>query len=881
MAITAVTPTSASQIQPGDSFSFTIDDTYTYIIVKVQTSTALVKIYDSGLGGAQSGFTVSVVDNGSTHTFTCSRDAGWDLSPVLIYVDEDETGTPAVTNISYLLAGEVPYPQGESPYNPNYVGVLTVIDQVVTTVPNVSTMEFDGATIAQVTPGHVKVTVVGGGVTDHGALTGLGDDDHTQYYLTASTRQAESLYIAERGNHVNAPSTGLGEVWLNQGFTPHRLTLTDDAGGDTQLIMASGLVEQESAFFNERADHVNTPVAAKGELWVRSDSPNVLVFTDDTGTDTVLGAGGATDLDSVINFTTPDNAVVVPVADFLDFSEAGGGSTNPLLKLTKLIDLTEAALLFNIADSGRAIRVTSPSTAGLVIENDAIRPITVGSNFVFGNRDGIAGVASGGFNILAGQRHTDGGSTGGNVSVQGGIGAATDGNIQVGVDNTEELILSATTNLKADKPIKIKEQAAADADVAAYGQFWVKDDTPNVPMFTDDAGTDKVLGDGDVVGPASVAAGEVAIFSGTTGKLLTNGVDVTITGGSMSLYGTTADVRMRERATGPTIVAGFGGYWVRNDTPSTPMFRDDSGADHVLNAAGSGDVTGGSTSAIGELAAYTDTSGKDIGRSVVKVGSISAPTGTRTLGSSAAMCGGSIISGGTMTSSGAGSVVLGGIQQISGVAELVASASPSFVFGGGVTITGTGSIKATGAGGMAIGYVAQVAAGTALIIAGAQGSFSSGSAQSGATIEALGIGSIARGNVSVGGVIRVASIGDGGFASGNAVGSGSTIIVSGDGAFASGSATAGGDMLASGDGAFAVASVGSGEVCEATADNSAQFGVGTNALANSMSVGEPTGNGIRLRGDNATGSPEPGDFRCDGTDVFVYGGSTPGWVQLT
>ena len=40
------------------------------------------------------------------------------------------------------------------------------------------------------------------------------------------------------------------------------------------------------------------------------------------------------------------------------------------------------------------------------------------------------------------------------------------------------------------------EQAAANADVAGDGQFWVKTATPNVPMFTDDAGTDKELGGG-------------------------------------------------------------------------------------------------------------------------------------------------------------------------------------------------------------------------------------------------------------------------------------------------------------------------------------------------------------------------------------------------
>ncbi|RLD65323.1 MAG: hypothetical protein DRI98_14805, partial [Bacteroidetes bacterium] len=36
----------------------------------------------------------------------------------------------------------------------------------------------------------------------------------------------------------------------------------------------------------ERADHIGTfPAATFGELWVRSDTPNVLVFTDDAGTD--------------------------------------------------------------------------------------------------------------------------------------------------------------------------------------------------------------------------------------------------------------------------------------------------------------------------------------------------------------------------------------------------------------------------------------------------------------------------------------------------------------------------------------------------------------------------------------------------------------------
>jgi len=44
----------------------------------------------------------------------------------------------------------------------------------------------------------------------------------------------------------------------------------------------------------------------------------------------------------------------------------------------------------------------------------------------------------------------------------------------------------------------LKEQASANADTAAYGQIWVKDDAPNTLWFTDDAGNDLQLGQAPV-----------------------------------------------------------------------------------------------------------------------------------------------------------------------------------------------------------------------------------------------------------------------------------------------------------------------------------------------------------------------------------------------
>lgn len=48
-----------------------------------------------------------------------------------------------------------------------------------------------------------------------------------------------------------------------------------------------------------------SPSSGRGKLWVRSDTPNVLVFTDDTGADTVLGSGGGGG--NVSNTGTPVN----------------------------------------------------------------------------------------------------------------------------------------------------------------------------------------------------------------------------------------------------------------------------------------------------------------------------------------------------------------------------------------------------------------------------------------------------------------------------------------------------------------------------------------------------------------------------------------------
>ncbi len=64
--------------------------------------------------------------------------------------------------------------------------------------------------------------------------------------------------------------------------------------------------------------------------------------------------------------------------------------------------------------------------------------------------------------------------------------------------------------LTIEGTMSMKEQANANADVAAYGQLWIKSDTPNSLYFTDDAGNDVPLAAGGI----NAAGGYTATTSG-------------------------------------------------------------------------------------------------------------------------------------------------------------------------------------------------------------------------------------------------------------------------------------------------------------------------------------------------------------------------------
>lgn len=92
------------------------------------------------------------------------------------------------------------------------------------------------------------------------------------------------------GSEVLVSATADGAATL---FYDNSARFATSAAGVTvtgRATVSAGQTLTGGLWMVERADHQNTPTAASGEFWVKSDTPNVPVFTDDAGTDHVLAS---------------------------------------------------------------------------------------------------------------------------------------------------------------------------------------------------------------------------------------------------------------------------------------------------------------------------------------------------------------------------------------------------------------------------------------------------------------------------------------------------------------------------------------------------------------------------------------------------------------
>ncbi len=251
-------------------------------------------------------------------------------------------------------------------------------------------------------------------------------------------------------------------------------------------IREFGLTEFDVAIdFLERNAAVTGPTAGRAQLWVRDDTPNVLIFTDDTGSDFVLNAGAA-----------PGGANTQ--IQYNDSGNFGGDAGLTWSNFQGQLVLTHD----QPGGSGRdcfIINVDRPSSSAIVITTNEVGP----------------------GNIIM-DMEADTGATGGFRLETSWFGADSDHFMRfVNGLNQDRLLLrydglaqmggvtfdAPNTTIEVGAQVmEFTERAAPNPAAATIGQLFVRNDTPNVLVFRDDAGTDFVLnGGGGSPGGANTA----------------------------------------------------------------------------------------------------------------------------------------------------------------------------------------------------------------------------------------------------------------------------------------------------------------------------------------------------------------------------------------
>ena len=184
----------------------------------------------------------------------------------------------------------------------------------------------------------------------------IGDGSGTKTFSSDSDLSITESQISDLGTYGDASGPASA--------TDNAIARFDGAGGKTlqnssvtindngSIATAQGIV------FTERANHVETPAAGDGELWVRNDtSPaNSLNFTDDDGQDWHLQLGGhlawkydtsTTDGDPTFGLFRADNAAPSSTTElYFDDSPLSGGNGLPEY-LWERLEIGTILMLYN------------------------------------------------------------------------------------------------------------------------------------------------------------------------------------------------------------------------------------------------------------------------------------------------------------------------------------------------------------------------------------------------------------------------------------------------------------------------------------------------------------------------------------------------------
>ncbi len=330
-------------------------------------------------------------------------------------------------------------------------------------------------------------------IGDHGSLSGLGGDDHAQYLLVDGTRALTGAW--DMGNQA--------------------LTNVNIDTGDINVAVVN--TEWDAAYSHSQLTSGNPHSVTPTEL-------SLVIGTNtqawDAGLDSLAGLSYVSA--SFVKMTGADTFALRTIAETAD-------------------DLEGTIVHDNLASVHQDITTTAtPTFVGVVSAGDLkLNPTATGDVILFGDSDVGNGDAGGQLIIHRRAAEFDrnfsiGHSASGNlrwIADAGNISIRTpgllylqdlaDGNIECfalcgegetnnfriagfpsgGSRDTVSMrfdstvvglfeFVGANNSYTFDQPIRIQEQAAAEGNIAGWGQLWIRNDGPNILMFSDDAGND-------------------------------------------------------------------------------------------------------------------------------------------------------------------------------------------------------------------------------------------------------------------------------------------------------------------------------------------------------------------------------------------------------
>ena len=344
-----------------------------------------------------------------------------------------------------------------------------------------------------------------------------------QVFITAAAEDFASLVDAS-GTPVNSQIA----VWTDANTIEGAATLTYD--GTSVLADGTLLLKETAAAAADQAGY--------GQIWVKNDSPNTLYFTNDAGTDVQIATSATGYVDTI--GTPVDNQIAV----FADADTIEGDTGLTYTSGVLQVGSGDSGATINAGADNFQIKTSATSDIGMTISDGGTSsrqrihmrasdddlgyvftehdPADGGHGVHLGYQDSTDGMsvfidfAEDGFELstknsasvvslpVAGDKfvfnhgEADNGMTilsadGGASRIYLGTPADIDKHAIIGSSGSNRLTLivdNASRYRFETAGFKQIEASAANTDDAGFGQWWVKDDAPNIPKFTDDAGND-------------------------------------------------------------------------------------------------------------------------------------------------------------------------------------------------------------------------------------------------------------------------------------------------------------------------------------------------------------------------------------------------------